>query len=58
MFEENTDGEKIHKLRINFTKEVNSGTLDISFTDIDEETKIFLTDILSLLNKEEKNGKL
>jgi hypothetical protein len=50
MFEENADGEKIHKLRINFTKEINSGTLDISFTDIDEETKIFLTDIPSLLN--------
>jgi len=32
--------------------------LDISFTDIDEETKIFLTDIPSFLNKEEKNGKL
>jgi hypothetical protein len=50
MFEENTDGGKIHKLRINFTKEVNLGTLDISFTDIDEETKILLTDIPSLLN--------
>ena len=50
MFEENTDGEKIHKLRINFTKEVNSGILDISFTDIDEETEIFLNDILTFLN--------
>ena len=58
MFEENTDGEKIHKLRINLNKKVNPGTLDISFTDIDEETKFFLTDILSLFNKEEKNGKL
>jgi len=57
MFEENADGEKIHKLRINFTKEVNPGTLDISFTDIDEETEIFLNDISSLLNKEENNGK-
>jgi hypothetical protein len=50
MFEENADGGKIHKLRINFTKEVNPGILDISFTDIDEETKIFLNDVPSLLN--------
>jgi len=57
MFEENTDGEKVHKLRINLNKEVNPGTLDISFTDIDEETRIFLSDIPSLLNKEEKSGK-
>ncbi|MCM8796704.1 MAG: PH domain-containing protein [Candidatus Omnitrophica bacterium] len=50
MFEENTDGGRIHKLRINFAKEVNPAALDILFTDIDEETEIFLNDIPSILN--------
>jgi len=29
---------------------------EIGVTDIDEETRIFLNDIPSLLNKEERNG--
>jgi len=58
MFEENMDGEKTQKLRINFIKEVNPGTLEISLTDIDEETMIFLNDILSRVKKEDRNGEL
>ncbi len=49
VFEENTDGENIYKLKINFIKGVNPDTLDISLADMDEETGIFLNDIPSLL---------
>jgi len=56
LFEENFDTEKIHGIRISFNKEVNQNTLDLNFIDIDEEAKIFLNDIPSLFNKEEKNG--
>ena len=50
LYEENFDTEKIHKLKVSFNEEVKQDMLDISFTDIDEEAKIFLNDIPSLLN--------
>ncbi|PIP20363.1 MAG: hypothetical protein COX40_05170 [Candidatus Omnitrophica bacterium CG23_combo_of_CG06-09_8_20_14_all_40_11] len=50
LFEENSDSEKIYKLKISFNEEVKQDMLDISFTDIDEEAKIFLNDIPSFLN--------
>jgi hypothetical protein len=56
LYEENFDTEKIHKLKVSFNKEIRQNILEIAFTDIGEETRIFLTDIQSLLNKEEKNG--
>jgi hypothetical protein len=50
LFGENSDTAKIHKFKISFNNEVRQDVLEISFTDIDEETKIFLNDIPSLLN--------
>jgi len=50
LFEETVDSGKIHKLKISFNKDVRQDMLEISFTDIDEETRIFLNDIPSLLN--------
>ncbi len=50
LFEENLDTEKIHKLRVSFNKDVRQNILELTFTDADEETKIFLNDIPSLLN--------
>jgi len=49
LVEENSDNEKMHKLKISFDKEINQNMQEISVTDIDEETKIFLKDIPSLL---------
>jgi len=56
LVEENLDNGKIHKLKISFDKEIRQNMQEIGVTDIDEETRIFLNDIPSLLNKEEKNG--
>jgi len=50
LLEENLDTENIHKLKISFNGEVRQDMLEIGLTDIDEETKIFLNDILLLLN--------
>jgi hypothetical protein len=50
LFEESVDSEKIHKLKISFNKEARQHILEIGVTDIDEETKIFLNDVLLLLN--------
>jgi hypothetical protein len=59
LVEENLDNGKIHKLKISFDKEIRQNMQEIGVTDIDEETRIFLNDIPSLLKlKEEKNGKL
>jgi len=54
MFEENADAGKIYKLKIKFSGEVSPSTLDISLTDIDEETRIFLNSISSLLKLKEE----
>ena len=50
LFESNLDAEKIHNLKIYFNKKVRQDVLEIGFTDIDEETRIFLNDIPSFLN--------
>jgi len=50
LLEENLDTENIHKLKISFNREVRQDMLEIGLIDIDEETKIFLNDILLLLN--------
>jgi len=50
LFEESEDSEKIHKLKISFNKETGQHMLEIGVTDIDDKTKIFLNDILLLLN--------
>jgi hypothetical protein len=57
LIEENSDNGKIHKLKISFDKEVRQNIQEIGVTDIDEETRIFMNDIPSFLNKEERNGK-
>jgi hypothetical protein len=54
LFEENLDSEKIYKLKISFNEEVKQDMLDISFTDIDEETRIFLNNIGGLLESTKK----
>jgi hypothetical protein len=50
LFESNLDTEKIYNLKIYFNKKVRQDVLEIGFTDIDEETRIFLNDIPSFLN--------
>jgi hypothetical protein len=50
LFEEKSDNGKIQRLKIYFDKEIRQDMLEISFTDIDEETRILLNDIPALLN--------
>ncbi|PIP19537.1 MAG: hypothetical protein COT38_06005 [Candidatus Omnitrophica bacterium CG08_land_8_20_14_0_20_41_16] len=54
LFEGTVDSEKIHKLKISFNKEVRQDMLEISFTDIDEETRISLNNIGGLLESTKK----
>jgi hypothetical protein len=56
LYEENFNTERIHRLKASFNQETRRNILDIAFTDIDEETSIFLNNIPSLLNKEVKDG--
>lgn len=55
--EESADIGKIHKLSVSFDKEIRQNMRDVAFTGIGEEMRIFLNEVPSLLNKEERNGK-
>lgn len=50
LYEEDFGTEKIHKLKVSFNKGTIQNILEIAFTDSDEEARIFLNDIPSLLN--------
>ena len=49
--EEDIENKMTHKLRVSFLTEANDNTLDISLMSLDENAKIFINNIKSLLNK-------